>query len=305
MEITVIRPATEAFPEDIDRIQHVGRVYQSFPGSEYVLPSDGPERDRLALQHRLLAGTFENRIMMPEISFEAGDRILDSGCGSGVWLLDAINQVPNAVVLEGIDIESRLFPMDSKLIATRGNMNFSIGTITKLPSEWTATFTLVHQRLLIAALRAEEWGQAIKEMMRVLVPGGWVQLGEAGAWQAGKTTEKHRSLVDKLFVKRGLLLDCSDRIPSMLRAAGFSNVHIDKRPISLGSWAGEVGIEARENFMGVFRGMKSPVLNAGGLGYVNTEEEWESLLDAVEEEWDNTEGAEMSFFIFYAQKPLF
>ncbi|KAH9841078.1 uncharacterized protein C8Q71DRAFT_743255 [Rhodofomes roseus] len=49
----------------------------------------------------------------------------------------------------------------------------------------TGRFKLVHQRLLIAALRSWEWTVALREIFRVLQPGGWVQLGEVGPWKAG------------------------------------------------------------------------------------------------------------------------
>lgn len=70
----------------------------------------------------------------------------------------------------------------------------------------------------------------------------------------------------------------------------------------LGKWAGQKGIDARDNFMGVFRGMKTPILKSGGLGFVKSEAELDKLLDDLENEWDGTEGAEISFYIVTAQK---
>ncbi|KAH9934326.1 uncharacterized protein B0H18DRAFT_1082848 [Fomitopsis serialis] len=286
------------------RIDHAQRVYQSFPGANYVLPSDTTERERLALQHRLLKGSFEDRIIACPVTITSEDHILDSGTGSGTWLLDVLSIIPAAAVVHAIDIESRLFPVDDSRIVSRGNVEFLTTTITKLPAEWSGIFTLIHQRLLVAALRAEEWKMAINEMMRTLVPGGWVQLGEVGSWKAGPTTEKHIALVQTLFKAKGLVLDCARYIPDMLRDLGFVHVSVEERTIPLGSWAGDVGVGARNNFIGVFRGMKTPILNAGGLGVVDSEAEFDSLLDGVEMEWNETVGAEIRFYVFSAQKPL-
>jgi hypothetical protein len=49
--------------------------------------------------------------------------------------------------------------------------------------------------------------------------------------------------------------------------------------------------------------MKTPVLNAGGYGVVQTEKEFDDLLDAVEAEWEQTPDAYMEFFVFTARKP--
>lgn len=216
--------------------------------------------------------------------------------------MDAIHEIPPSVVLHGVDIESRLFPISDERIFSRGNVVFSTGTITSLPEDWSNTFALVHQRLLVAALQLSEWKVAFSEMYRVLAPGGWVQIGEVGPWKAGPTTDKHTSLVWSLFRAKGLILDIAKYIPDMLRAAGFIAVHEEERVIPLGKWAGKEGEEARDNFMGVFRGMKTPILKAGGLGFVKSEGEFDALLDAVEQEWDDTPGAEIRFSIIYGLK---
>ncbi|KAH9841865.1 S-adenosyl-L-methionine-dependent methyltransferase [Rhodofomes roseus] len=293
-------------------IEHAERTYQAFPGANYLLPSDAHERERyniafarrLNLQHSLLKQAFNNRIILPPITIAASDRILDSGTGSGSWLIDVLGAVPPTAKLYGLDIECRLFPSDDSRVTGRGHVEFCEGTVTNLPEDWDNMFALVHQRLLMAALKPSEWKQAIAEIFRVLVPGGWVQLGEADGVRGGAVTAKHVSLVQTLFQAKGLLLHCAAHIPDMLREAGFVNVTVETANIPLGKWAGPVGVDARNNFMGVFRGMKTPVLKAGGLGFVTTEGEWDTSLDSLEEEWDATPGAVLQFDIFYAMKPI-
>ncbi|OBZ69445.1 hypothetical protein A0H81_10641 [Grifola frondosa] len=217
-------------------IVHVERNYHSFAGAQYVLPSDDPERERLALQHSVLKKMFENRIIIPPISFDTADKILDSGTGSGIFLLDLVENktVPVSVVLQGLDIESRLFPLEDPRVISRGNVHFTVGTVTKLPEDWTNSFALVHQRLLIAALQAHEWVEACSEIYRVLTPGGWVQLGEVGSPKAGVVTEKHLSLLHTLLTAKGLLRDIAIHLPKMLETAGFVGVSVEERKVTLG-----------------------------------------------------------------------
>lgn len=227
-------------------------------------------------------------------------------CGSisGTWLLDILKEIPTSTAVYAIDIEPKLFPVNEELIASRGNVHFETATITKLPMIWSNKFNLIHQRLLVAALREGEWQLALAEMMRGLLPGGWVQLGEVGSWSAGPFTSTHLRLVQQLFKAKGLMLDCARHIPDMLRASGFVNIQTVERTIPLGKWAGEEGVKARDNFIGVFKGIKTPILNAGGLGVVETEAEFDALLESVEKEWDNTRDSTIEFHVFYAQKPF-
>ena len=212
-------------------------------------------------------------------------------------MLDAAQDIPATVEMHGFDIESRLFPR-----AYPRNMSFSRSSVTSLPQEWSDTFSLVHQRLLVAALQKPDWERAIGEMHRVLAPNGWIQLGEVGRWQAGPITSRHQSLVQALFSAKGLVLDCASYIPLMLAQTGFVNIHVEERSIPLGAWAGSHGANGAANFIGVFRAMKTPILKSGGLGFVRSEEEFDQLLDKVEREWDESPGAEIKFYIFYAQK---
>ncbi|EED77791.1 predicted protein, partial [Postia placenta Mad-698-R] len=279
-------------------IAHKTRQYQSHPGSHYVLPSDEPERERLNLQHRLLTTIFDNRLIFAPLPSIRGDEaFLDSGTGSGIWLLDVLNHVPSSVKLYGIDIEPCLFPRDNEALLSRGNIHFSVGSITKLPAEWTDTFTLVQQRLLVAALQHAEWRVVISEIFRVLKPTGWVQLCEAGPFKAGPVTDKFRILLYALFAHKGLLLDCGVHIPIWMREAGFTNIHVEERAVPLGQWAGQLGVDGSNDIISIFRGMKTPILNAGGLGLVSSEEEFDGFLDDLEKEWDETEESLVLFWM--------
>jgi SAM-dependent methyltransferase len=177
---------------------------------------------------------------------------------TGTWIVDVAKLVPSGVALYGIDIDSRMFPSP-----VPSNIHFGLASVVNLPSEWANSFNLINQRLLIAGLTPAQWADAFHEFSRVLVPGGRVQLCEAGYWRGGPTTKHHIKLMDALFRARDLLniRDTTTRIPALLRAAGFVDITTEKRQVPL---AGSVGVDGRKNLTSMFRFVlalsKSPTL---------------------------------------------
>lgn len=199
-----------------------------------------------------------------------------------------------------MDIEGRLFPKPTELAT---NMQFEEHSVLALPSEWSSTFALINQRLLIAALKRTEWSVALRELYRVLAPGGWLQVLEPGSWTAGPAGRTHKALFSAVANARGLFPDCSKHFPGMLAEIGFVNVQVNDRTAPLGKWAGVHGEEGRENLLGVWKGMKTPILNMGGFGVVESEMEFDKLMNDVEKEYDDTPGSEIHWVFTYAQKP--
>lgn len=221
----------------------------------------------------------------------------------GIWITDLAAQLSPSATLQGIDIETSLVPP-----TLPPNVTISHNTITKLPTEWTNRFDLVHQRLLMAALQTPEWVSAIAEMHRVVRPGGWVELTEAGDFDLGNKIlsdcqEKLVTMIRKVYAARKLCFDLPLELPKMLEAAGFCSVKSEKRYIPLGRKGGEVGTIHRYTLGEVFRAMKAPILQAGGLGIVDSEKAYDELMDDVESDWDNNVGNGASYFTIVAQKP--
>lgn len=219
-----------------------------------------------------------------------------------MWLLDFAKSVPTSVELYGIDIEANAFPPPDSFA---GNMHFSVASILSLPENWSNQFTLVHQRLLLSALRHRDWPNAMKELYRVVAPGGWVQLCEASDWQSGPVNERLITLRAALDNHRDLFRDCAKEFPKMLQEAGFANIKSIDRSAPLGKWAGQHGEDARDNLSSLYRSMKIPVLDAGGFSIINSEEEYDSLIDEAMKEFDETIGSQIHYITCWAQKPRF
>jgi ubiquinone/menaquinone biosynthesis C-methylase UbiE len=203
-----------------------------------------------------------------------------------------------------VDIEPRLFPASPPK-----NIEFRVESVTNLPSEWNDTFSLVHQRLLILALQVPQWPKAMQEIYRVLRPGGWVQFAESTPWHEDKypgkpCMEKLTAMYRRVAEARNLYVDCAYDIPKMLEEAGFVDIRSESRMQLMGKWAGEIGIANATNHVGVLRGIKTPVLEAGGFGYVTSEAEYDELISGLEKEWNEIPGSEKEFVIIWARKPL-
>ncbi|KAJ3575565.1 hypothetical protein NP233_g1016 [Leucocoprinus birnbaumii] len=248
---------------------------------------------RLTVQHAIVEKCFGGLVHVP-VTLVNGDRILDSATGNA-------KQVPHGAQLIGIDIESRLFPKHSSLPA---NISFEVQSILKLPSAWSNRFAFVHQRLLVAALRTSEWVRALHEIYRVLKPGGWVQLVEADNWVSGPVMSIFVSLMVKLGESRGITIwpDIVPDLRTFLERSGFIDICITRRNSPVGKRAGRSGESGRNNMMSLFRGIRAPILQAGGFGIVRDEAMYDELLEKVELEMESSPGGEIRWVMVCARK---
>ncbi len=102
---------------------------------------------------------------------------------------------------------------------------------------------------------------------------------------------------------RHVVVDIVDHLPGWLEKAGFANLTIQKRGLPMGSWAGEVGKKGLHSTINVWRSIKGPVMNEGGLGFVKTEEEYDDVIDDFERRMEETPESYLQYWVFTAQKP--
>ncbi|KAG0740013.1 hypothetical protein G6F57_010653 [Rhizopus arrhizus] len=146
-----------------------GRKYHSESSSVYWLPNDDEEMDRLVGQHFALKTLLEGNIpkeALDHIDLDKGVKILDLGCGPGTWIMDMATEYPNSEFI-GIDM-CDVFPNNIRPV----NVTFKIVNILEgLPFE-DDTFDMANLTLFILALKKDQWIPLLKEIKRVIKPGG-------------------------------------------------------------------------------------------------------------------------------------
>ncbi|KAL1741032.1 S-adenosyl-L-methionine-dependent methyltransferase [Schizophyllum fasciatum] len=246
--------------------------------TNYLLPYDEEEVQRLNVQHEVLLRAFRGQLVIAPVDLGRGKQVLDSGTGTGIWTLRAVARYPDTTFI-GIDIQPRNFPQ-----TTSANARFLAHNLLTLPEDWSNKFDFVHQRLLLAALRKEDWRRCISEIHRVLQPGGWTQLVEYSTlWLEGPVGVRFRELHSALFNSRGLLLACAEALPQILSDFGFRDIMIERAHIDLAGCSPEA-VVARRTIFGVFRALRDAVVQDGGFGIAHTGEEYVGLVNALEEE---------------------
>ncbi|KAL8723971.1 MAG: hypothetical protein Q9181_007048 [Wetmoreana brouardii] len=106
--------------------------------------------------------------------------IADIGTGTGLFLTRLAKQYPKAI-LRGFDISSKLFPAPETLPA-----NFELRVMdVKCPPPETEhnRYDVVHVRLLTVAMNSEDWEVAVRNIARLLKPGGALQ------WEEGNLAD--------------------------------------------------------------------------------------------------------------------
>ncbi|EIW81531.1 S-adenosyl-L-methionine-dependent methyltransferase [Coniophora puteana RWD-64-598 SS2] len=286
------------------------------PGADgpYPLPSDAEEAARLETQYLLLKFCFDGQFTFAPVNLVDGDKVLDCGCGSGVslhaftrlrlkglWTLDLARSFASStgVSFTGIDINPSMFPTDIP-----PSVSFDVHSVLSLPSSWTSRFTLINQRFLIGGLTVFQWPVALRELYRVLKPGGWVQLMESSMGcepeEDGVERTRAERLICALLTKRGCLV--SDRfatIESMLSDAGFRDIRVVEKVYSDVQWTAEQREANRALFLSVMRGIEPAVLREG----LESEEGYEQLMHETQRDKNlGMTGGIGKVIVFCAQK---
>ncbi|KAG8700395.1 hypothetical protein FRC08_004730 [Ceratobasidium sp. 394] len=254
--------------------------------SNYVLPNDKEEHNRLSYQHeaiKLMAGG-NYMAPLPELNSGAGPQaVLDVCSGSGQWVIEIAREFPKAKVA-GIDLSKPV--QDESTIPS--NASFSIADIKQgLPFE-TSSFDAVHMRM-VPSLR--ERTALYREMHRVLRPGGLIMLvgpGERVSHIGGDLPPEQVAITNAAVATRHFeeikypapdkattgspenAWGMATKITAHLRDSPdlWDNVQEKKLAIPIGVWADdEVGQKAGKLLQycipGLFKSLRPAIVNEG------------------------------------------
>ncbi len=113
-----------------------------------------------------------------------GERILDVGCGTGM-LSSRLAKVSDGIAVCGVDVGPRMIAAaENRLRSRHLNVKFAVGTAVKLPYS-DGHFDVVSSCLVFHLLNDSEKEPAIREIFRVLKPGGRYVCAEFERYPAG------------------------------------------------------------------------------------------------------------------------
>ncbi|KAF5374969.1 hypothetical protein D9758_000509 [Tetrapyrgos nigripes] len=140
----------------------------------YRLPADDEELERLDSQHVMFKEIMGNyhpkmaEVMADNVPGEP-KAILDLGCGSGMWIMDAAKDFPNcsAVAVDLVPMQSLHMPP---------NLRSEVDDINLGLEHFYGDFNVVHSRLISSGIK--DYAGLIDHIAFVLRPGGIIDLME-------------------------------------------------------------------------------------------------------------------------------
>ncbi len=142
--------------------------------------SNEDELSRLRIQDHTLTVSMGG--VLPELR-DPGlfRRVIDVGCGSGTWVIDAARTYPN-MSLAGIDISARMIEYARSQAAEQGvadRVEFRVMDALRMLEFQNNFFDLANLRLSASFMRKWDWPKMLSELQRITRPGGTIRITES------------------------------------------------------------------------------------------------------------------------------
>ncbi|KAF0381982.1 S-adenosyl-L-methionine-dependent methyltransferase [Gigaspora margarita] len=151
-----------------------GRRFHNLKNVAYPLPNDDDEIDRLHFRHFLNRNIWKSNFSAPinHILTNPETKILDVGCGAASWSFDMATTYPLVNII-GIDISRQ----QATHIKPKNFTFFKANVLEGIPFN-DNTFDYIFQRNLMRAYTEQDWPHVVNELVRILKPGGYLELME-------------------------------------------------------------------------------------------------------------------------------
>ncbi|CAI2170584.1 9151_t:CDS:2 [Funneliformis geosporum] len=178
-----------------------GRRYQRSDYFTYFFPNDDEEGNFSSPMHDKL--------------MNGNAKVLDLGCGTGRWLLDMAEDYPDSTFV-GVDI-SPFFPDSNETPSNVGFLQCSVNDGLPFPD---STFDFVCLRNMITSVSIYEWERFVKEMIRVVKPGGYIEMFEMELIYENSSPEFKciEDLIELGFESTGIVPHLQRSIPPILES---------------------------------------------------------------------------------------
>ncbi|RUS17716.1 S-adenosyl-L-methionine-dependent methyltransferase [Endogone sp. FLAS-F59071] len=212
---------------------------ESWAGSDESTPRDSTDQPPeeppgfkwVAGRRSTLGEGANSNLVLP-----ADDELTDSrqilhyclSCGVGQWSLEMATEFPNSSFV-GTDIDASALPKPRNSAMLPPNVTFQVAnTCGKLPFP-NNSFDYVFQRYMTLELTTKQWQKAIKELVRVTKPGGWIELVEPDLlyWDRGPTFANWNDKFLQLLISRNINPRLSPQLEQTLAHAGLEQTYSD------------------------------------------------------------------------------
>ncbi len=156
-----------------------------------------------------------------------GDRVLDVGCGPGNITADLAQYVPDGSVV-GIDLSEEIIARATSDHAATPNVSFRVGDVYGLDAP-DGSYDVVYAHQVLQHLHDPV--AALREMRRVLAPGGLLAVREADFggffWHpATPALDEWMELYHRVTAHNGAQADGGRHLPQWVRGAGFTDLAV-------------------------------------------------------------------------------
>jgi len=182
-------------------------------GHDWLLPLYDPVQ-------KLLGGDAARRELVDRADLRPGQRVLDIGCGTGS-LAVLIKRLHPEVEVVGLDPDPKAMARAGRKAARAGvAVRFDQGFSDELPYP-EASFDRAFSSFMLHHLATDEKERTLREVRRVLAPGGSLHLLDFGGAQA----RPGGLLARLLHVAEHLRDNFGGRIPALMGEAGLEDAH--------------------------------------------------------------------------------
>ncbi|RIA83118.1 S-adenosyl-L-methionine-dependent methyltransferase [Glomus cerebriforme] len=188
------------------------------------------------LHHNLSKDTWGDHFIAPinEWLKIGGVKVLDMGCGSATWLNDVALEYPLSKFF-GVDIQPLIHKrLPSNVEIIQADIKY------KLPFAEN-TFDFIHMRHMILFFTEQEWSYSvIPELIRILKPGGYLELAEADIewYNVSPTTRLLISAAHNIMRQRGIDPFIVNRIYDILHSTeDLTSIYHKIYEAPIGKWA--------------------------------------------------------------------